>query len=582
MYVVATAGHVDHGKSTLIRALTGMEPDRWAEERRRGMTIDLGFAWTDLSSGERIAFVDVPGHERFITNMLAGVGQVPAAMLVVGADEGWRQQTHEHFDALHAFGVGHLLVVVTRSDLAEPQRAVEQSRNLLDAAGYRDPQVVVVSGATGAGLAELRDALGALVAQLPVPDRDAPARLWVDRVFSIQGAGTVVTGTLVTGRLAVGDEVEIAPTGTRATIRRLESCKEEQREVSAVARVAVNLRGVAVESVARGNALIDPDSCVSAGVLDVELSTELPAGRRVLHLGSSTASARLRPLGAERSRFHRITVDSPIAVRLNDHGLLRDPNRQAAIAGVVVRDCQPPVFGRRGAAAARADELAKVHGVTTAADIVRWRGWTTVATLCSLGAAGPARRRVADVVISDDQWQVWLSRLAEVTAAAAPGELSRPHVRQTLELPNAEILDVLVAASAEVDSGPSGIRVRGGAGEPAPESSPALDDLERNLVGQPFSPPDGEQLVEMGLSGDDLAAAVRQGRLVRVAADIYLLPDFAERAVERLRDLPAQFTVSEARTALDSTRRVTLPLLQHLDAARWTERTDDLHRRLLR
>src|SRR5437763_10132790 len=151
MHVIATAGHVDHGKSTLVRLLTGMEPDRWAEERRRGMTIDLGYAWTDLPSGERVAFVDVPGHERFITNMLAGVGPAPAAMLVVAADEGWRAQTEEHAAALAAFGVEHLLLVVTRSDLREPTAACEEALDHLDRFGLTPLDVVTVSGTTGAG-----------------------------------------------------------------------------------------------------------------------------------------------------------------------------------------------------------------------------------------------------------------------------------------------------------------------------------------------------------------------------------------------------------------------------------------------
>src|SRR4051794_32628167 len=186
MHVVATAGHVDHGKSTLVRLLTGMEPDRWVEERRRGMTIDLGYAWTDLPSGERIAFVDVPGHERFITNMLAGIGPTPAVMLVVAADEGWRAQTEEHVAALAAFGVRHLLLVVTRSDLRDPTAACQEAIERLAAHRLSATVVVAVSGLTGQGRTELLVALDQLVAALPPPPVAPATRLWIDRVFTIK------------------------------------------------------------------------------------------------------------------------------------------------------------------------------------------------------------------------------------------------------------------------------------------------------------------------------------------------------------------------------------------------------------
>src|SRR3712207_3930312 len=191
MHVLATAGHVDHGKSTLVRALTGMEPDRWAEERRRGTTIDLGFAWTTLPSGRTVAFVDVPGHERFVGTMLAGVGPVPAVLLVVAADEGWMPQSAEHVDALSALGVREGLLVISRSDLMEPDLALADAREHLAGTPLADVPAVAVSAATGAGMPALRRALDDLVARLPAPDPGADVRLWVDRAFTIRGAGTV-------------------------------------------------------------------------------------------------------------------------------------------------------------------------------------------------------------------------------------------------------------------------------------------------------------------------------------------------------------------------------------------------------
>ncbi|MFD0478394.1 GTP-binding protein [Nonomuraea thailandensis] len=216
MHVIATAGHVDHGKSTLVRALTGMEPDRWAEERRRGMTIDLGFAWTTLGSGERIAFVDVPGHERFVTNMLAGVGPCPAVMLVVAADQGWQAQSAEHLAALEALGVRHGLAVVTRADLADPGPALSQVHDHLRGTGLAGIGSVVVSGRTRQGLGELETALARLAAALPEPDTGGAVRLWIDRVFTVTGAGTVVTGTLTGERCASATSWRRAGPGSRS------------------------------------------------------------------------------------------------------------------------------------------------------------------------------------------------------------------------------------------------------------------------------------------------------------------------------------------------------------------------------
>lgn len=202
MQVIATAGHVDHGKSTLVRALTGVEPDRWAEERRRGMTIDLGFAWRTLPSGRQVAFVDVPGHHRFVTNMLVGVGSAPAVMLVVAADEGWRAQSSEHLAVLDALKVRTGLLVVTRCDLADPSTALDQARTELRGTSLAGADAVTVSGRTGEGLEQLVSALDRVAASLPTPAADAPVRLWIDRVFTISGAGTVATGTLTAGDAA--------------------------------------------------------------------------------------------------------------------------------------------------------------------------------------------------------------------------------------------------------------------------------------------------------------------------------------------------------------------------------------------
>ncbi|MDX6248573.1 MAG: selenocysteine-specific elongation factor, partial [Kribbellaceae bacterium] len=209
MYVVATAGHVDHGKSTLVRALTGTDPDRLEEERRRGLTIALGYCWTDLPGVGEVAFVDVPGHERFISTMLAGVGPVPAVLFVVAADDSWMPQAAEHLAALDAFGVEHAVVAVTRADLADPMPAAERAAAELAQTSMRGAPVIPVSAMTGDGLPELRSALAALTGTLSTPAPDADVRLWVDRRFTVHGAGTIVTGTLPAGTIAVGDRLAV-------------------------------------------------------------------------------------------------------------------------------------------------------------------------------------------------------------------------------------------------------------------------------------------------------------------------------------------------------------------------------------
>jgi len=387
MYVVATAGHVDHGKSTLVRALTGMEPDRWAEERRRGMTIDLGYAWMALPDGEKLAFVDVPGHERFVPNMLAGLGPVPAVLFVVAADGGWMPQSAEHLAAIDAVGIRHGLLAVTRSDLADPGPATRQALEQIARTSLGPTEAVAVSAVTGAGLPELRAALARLVAALPAPDPAAPVRLWVDRSFSIRGSGTVVTGTLPAGTVTAGQELLLTPSLRPVRIRGLESLNEPATSVAGVARVAVNLRGVPAGVPARGMALIEAGRWTLTKLLDVRLSqpsgmtpppgmTPLPEmtlpPEITLHIGSARTRARIRLLGA--SAIARLMLRDALPLHVGDRVLLRDPGGAGvAILGATVLDVAPPALTRRGAAAAAGAELAAWPDLPSAADLLRSR-----------------------------------------------------------------------------------------------------------------------------------------------------------------------------------------------------------------
>src|ERR1700731_4757181 len=246
-----------------------MEPDRWAEERRRGLTIDLGFAWMTLPDGQRLAFVDVPGHERFVPNMLAGVGPVPAVLVVVAAAAGWMPQSAEHLAAIDAVGIRHGLLAVTRSDLADPGPATRQALERIAATSLGPVEAVAVSAVTGSGLDDLRAALARLVASLPVPDPAAAVRLWVDRSFTIRGSGTVVTGTLPAGTVRIGQALLPTPSMRPARIRGLESLNEPCASVSGGGRVALSLRGVAADGPARGTALVDAGRWNLTKLIDV-------------------------------------------------------------------------------------------------------------------------------------------------------------------------------------------------------------------------------------------------------------------------------------------------------------------------
>ncbi|MEQ4300322.1 selenocysteine-specific translation elongation factor [Plantactinospora sp. B6F1] len=578
MQVIATAGHVDHGKSTLVRALTGMEPDRWAEERRRGMTIDLGFAWTTLPSGTVLAFVDVPGHQRFVPNMLAGIGPAPAVLFVVAADEGWMPQSAEHLAALHALGVRHGLLVVTRTDLADPALATRQAVGQIAATSLGRVETVAVSAVTGAGLPQLRAALDRLAARLPVPEPAAPVRFWVDRAFTIRGSGTVLTGTLGAGVLRNGDELELTGTGQRVRIRELQTLGTQVCEVAGVARVAVNLRGVAREQVRRGDALLTPGRFQQTDLVDVRLAgdpvAELPA-EVTLHVGSAGVTARIRPLGADTARLR---LDRPLPLRIGDRGLLRDPGRRCVAGGVTVLDVVPPRLSRRGAAAARAAVLAGLDGRPDEPGELARRGLARRRELERMGVTVTTAPVTGGWHADPGHWRELGRRLlAEVTrwTRAHPLEPGMPveTARRLLDLPDRALVEALVTTPLVVRDGRIG---RGVAAGTLPEQvARAVRRVGAELAERPFVAPEAGRLAELGLGHREIGAAVRVGALLRLADNVVLLPDAPERAVRVLAALPQPFSLSTARQALGTTRRVAVPLLELLDRRGATRRLPD-------
>ena len=399
MRVLATAGHVDHGKSTLVLALTGTDPDRLAEEKARGLTIDLGFAVCSLPSGGEVAFVDVPGHVRFIKNMLAGVGAVDACLFVVAATEGWKPQSEEHLRILSLLGLSHGVIALTKSSLVDDEWAelVEMEvRERVDATFLADAEVVAVDALSGAGLGALRAALARLVAATPPALDRGRARLWVDRAFPVRGAGTVVTGTLTGGSLAVDDTVAVEPGGLTARVRRLHSHHVALERAAPGRRLAVNLAGLGHADLARGQAVVHPGQWHRATVFDASLSVlatlDHEVGRRgayAAYVGSGEFPVKVRVLG----RAGTIAPGESGAVRLwlpanvglpvlpGDRYVLREAGRSETVGGGEVLDVSPVLAASRAAPDRSVERVVTERGWVDATEMGRLVGIDMAPTL---------------------------------------------------------------------------------------------------------------------------------------------------------------------------------------------------------
>ncbi|MFD1211267.1 selenocysteine-specific translation elongation factor [Arthrobacter sp. GCM10027362] len=592
MFVVATAGHVDHGKSTLVRALTGMEPDRWAEERRRGLTIDLGFAWTRLASGRDVAFVDVPGHERFLGNMLAGLGPAPAVCFVVAADEGWQAQSGDHRDAIAALGISHGIIVLTRSDRAPggADEVLARVRAELEGTGLRDAPAVIVSAVDGTGLDELRSALDDMLTSLPEPEPDARVRLWIDRSFTISGAGTVVTGTLTAGTLAQGDRLLlVGHDGVRpVSVRALHSCNLAAGSIGPTSRVAVNLRsGLSADAIHRGDVLLAEDSWPLVDTVDVRRTmgasfADAP-GQLLVHIGTAAVPGRMRPFGADHAR---LTLDRRVPLELGDRLVLRATGSRSVLAGAQILDVEPPALDRRGDSSRRAGVLAAMSPGGDALTEVARRGAVRVEQLRRMGVSGLARvpggvRAFGEWWVHEPVFDAWRRRLRSAVEQLAEQDplaagLSRGAARDLIGPAGGALLDAVVReAGLEHRAGfinLPGQRQDLGAAEAG------IGALENRLKIAPFAAPEAHDLNALGLGARELAAAERSGRLLRLGDGVVLLPRAPALAMRELAALPQPFTTSEARKALGTTRRVAIPLLEYLDSRGWTRRLDATRR----
>jgi selenocysteine-specific elongation factor len=569
VHVVATAGHVDHGKSTLVLALTGMDPDRFTEEKVRGLTIDLGFAWTTLSSGRELAFVDVPGHVRFIKNMLAGVGAVDACLFVVAATEGWKPQSEEHLRILELLGATSGVVALTKVGLVDEEwRELARMELAEHLAGtfLADAEVVEVDAPAGTGVDQLRSALDDLLARTPTAEDRRRPRLWVDRSFAAKGSGTVVTGTLAGGSVAVEDELLLVSTATstplrKVRVRALQSHKSALQVAGPGRRLAVNLTGVHHEQVVRGDALVQPGQWEPSRTVDCSLAVLGSLGHEVsrrgayhVYLGSGEHPVRLRVLGSEAlepGATGLVRLHLPVALPLlpGDRFVLRESGRGETVGGGEVLDVDPVRPASRARPSRSVDR------------VVAERGWVEADRLERL----TGERRQPSL---GGRWVVSPAALAE----------AQDRVRAAVEGAGQLGLDVATLDERDraVLEGLDGITVAAGRARPAGDTAdplaghPFVSALEQS----PFSPPAPE-----GVDPAELRELARRGLAVQQDG-VWFAPSALEEAARVVAGLlsssPEGVTVAQVRDALGTTRKFILPILSRLDATGVTRRRGDL------
>jgi selenocysteine-specific elongation factor len=582
-HVIVAAGQGGHGKSALIRALTGQEPDQ-------------SVGWLTLPSGTRLAIADGGATERHVSTLMAAAGPVPAIIFVVAADEGWTPQAAEHVELASALDIRHGLLVVTKSDLADPAPVLAQASARLAASSLRHLPGVAVSSLTRAGLPDLVAALDELCALLPVPDPGAPVRVWVDRVVAGQGAdGTVITGLLPAGTVHTHDELLITPAMRPVRVRELCGLGDQTEAVAGTTRVTLTVGGTTTAELHPGMALMEPGRWTLTDVIDVRVPGQGAAPGQLprtvtLHIGSARVLARVRPLGAGVAR---LTLAEPLPLHAGERVLLREyGGRRAgsspAMTLSVILDVAPPPLTRRGAAAAAARQLAAWPDRPTAAELLARHGLMRASVLLAMGVRDLPPPVAGEWLADAERWRALGYQLGEVLAghaAAEPlaGGLPVEAARAALDLPDRRLVVALARPPFLISSGSVQIA-------PADlQPSQALPDaaqaavrvLRADLDVAPFVSPDANRLRKLGLDASGIAAAVGAGELMRISEHVVLAPGADLAAAQILAGLQQPFTAAQARQALGTTRRTVIPLLEFLDAAGLTERLAD-DRRLVR
>ena len=604
-FVVGTAGHIDHGKSTLVTALTGIDPDRLAEEKRRGMTIDLGFAHMTLPSGREIGIVDVPGHARFMRNMLAGAQGLDAVLLVVAADEGVMPQTREHLEILDLLDVRRGLVVLTKVDLVDSdwlELVQAEVIAALEGTSLKGSDVIPVSAPTGRGLRELAEALdGLLEGSQPRPDLGRP-RLPIDRVFTISGFGTVVTGTLVDGSIKVGDEMQTMPGGRLVRVRGLQRHNQKVESVGPGSRVAANLSGADKNELSRGDVLANPGTIQPARRIDATLTVVTSAPHAVrhgaellLHTGTAEVGCRVIVLDADEigpgaEGWVQLYLDRPIAAAVHDRFVLRVPSPAITIAGGSFIDVAPRKHPRHDSAV-RESLVRRAAGNVLEEELRKYPRGVTVGALLKATVAPVAdverlhARRLGDWIFSDDTWQSIAARAAhelDTYHGAYPlrAGMAREELRSRLGVPAASFAAVVQGLVED------GRVVERNGSLAAPAHNVAIDteggpaaELMAVLRRQPLAPPSLPEAMQLSHAGEELVRALAQsGEIVRVSDDVAFAREAYESAVAMVKEIVAaggSVTVAQLRDRMGASRRPVLALLEYLDAQRVTRRVGD-------
>ena len=562
MHVVATAGHVDHGKSTLVKALTGTDPDRLSEEKARGLTIDLGFASTQLPSGRGVAFIDVPGHVRFLKNMLAGVGSVDAAMFVVAATEGWKPQSEEHLQILQLLGIKHGLVALTKTGLADDdlrELARLDVEERVEGTFLEAAPIVEVDALDGSGIADIGVTLDELLEATPTAVDHKRPRLWIDRVFAAKGSGTVVTGTLTGGRVRVGDELTALPHRRAVRVRALQSLHAQRSKVGPGNRVALNLSGVSHDELTRGDVLVRADQWHVTqrvdGLLKVLDAIDHPVTRRGAHmayLGSGEFPVRVRVLGPSEIQPGTegpVRLHLPVGLPLlpGDRFILRESGRGETLGGGEILDVDPIVAAARAQPDRSLDRVIAERGRVDVDHLLRLTG----------------EHRKADVgnwAVDPAVLKARHTELSEAIAASGPLGLD---IAKLDDFGRA-LLDTIEGVA--VDHGHA-------------RAIDAVDTLTGHayidaLEASPFAPPDPE-----GIDRAELRELVRRGDVVEEGG-VYFAASALDAAARVVADLlsrqPDGVTVAEVRDEWGTSRKYAIPLLSYLDNNGITRRRGDL------
>ncbi len=602
--VVGTAGHIDHGKTSLVRALTGIDTDRLAEEKKRGISIDLGFAHLTLPSGEQISFIDVPGHERFIKNMLAGVAGIDAVLLVVASDESVKPQTREHFEICRLLQIRYGILVLTKIDLASEGQMAEtlaSVRNLVAGSFLEKAPVVRASAKTGQGLEELKQQLGMLGGQITRRSAVGLARLPIDRSFALKGFGTVVTGTLSQGRLRAGETVVIHPIAREARIRGLQVHGQAVEEAIAGERTAVNLTGIDHGEIQRGFSLTSKAGLEPTRMFDAQLewldAKHVPATRRqaLIHLGTAEIAAEVKAFAG--SPYARIRLSEPVLAVPGDRLIIRRPSPAETIAGGVVVDAFPKHRMNRAKVLARLDRLARADFAERLeilieesasgqrlSDLVRLTGAppeairAAVAQNSALLFIDAAQRAVSKKLIEQKRRELtqWLANFHATNPAAAGAPIAQ--VKRNLDPAFADAvldhnLSVIIRGDviALRDHQP-----RVNSGELA-----ALAQLEKAFRQAGFQPPFAGEILKntdpdpkkaRGL----LETLIKNGKLIRLSPDLVYHAD----VIAHIRNSLAahkgrKFSVPEFKEWTQISRKYAIPLLEYLDRVHVTKREGD-------